>query len=533
MSLERFVHDLHFATEKVRPPDLEVNWDDAPLPYKLYSGLPAVSLPAEVALSLAEEKVEGEPSLAQLGSLLYYMYGLAKVSQTVFPQEAAEEGLFPVQSYRRAIPSGGALYPNEVYLYGKLSYMAQGVYHYDVAHHRLVLLREGDFDAYVSQSLGQRCALHHCFGALFVSAYFWKNAFKYDLFSYRLQGLDTGVLLGQWLALAEGCGIETGVHYLFLDRAINHLLGLSGNEESVYAIMPLAAKRQEAWPLPAAPGLSAGAKSRGETTAEQLLRQLEPVTHRYHIGSQRQKDYPLLRKMNEAAMYESTASFGTPRAAAEQPVADSAKKRHVLPDSLPQRYDFAEFCRRRTSPELDFVWRKIAQVQLSALLQEAFGAFRYRHDLGGTDSGLPALCVCIHQVDGIENGAYRYEPDSHSLLARRYGDQRLELQAGMTLDNVNLFQVPLCFHVAGERNQLRDRWGDRGYRILQMQAGIAVHRLLLGAFSCGLGGHPLLGYDVAKSDGIYGLADEQKTCLIQLPVGSYRPRVRLEGSLHG
>ncbi|MGN7471230.1 SagB family peptide dehydrogenase [Brevibacillus sp. SAFN-007a] len=532
MSLERFLHDLHFATEKVRPPDLEVNWDDAPLPYKLYGGLPTVSLPAEVALSLVDEQVEGEPTMAQLGSLLYYAYGLAKISQTVFPQEEREGGLFPAQSYRRAIPSGGALYPNEVYLYAKLSYMTQGVYHYDVAHHRLVLLREGDFDAYVSQSLGQRCAVHHCFGVLFLSSYFWKNAYKYDLFSYRLQALDTGVLLGQWLALAAGCGMEAGVHYLFLDRAVNHLLGLSGSEESVYAIMPLTTKPQEAWPLPA-PGLSTGPASTGELTAERLICQLGRVRHRHKIGSQTQKDYPLLRKMNEAAMYESTASFGDPAAVGEPPGRKGEEKRHSLPPGSPPRPDLAEFCRRRISPELDFVWRKIAQEQLGALLQEAFGAFRYRHDLGGTESALPALYVCIYRVEGIADGAYRYAPDRHSLVARQTGDQRQRLQAGMTLDNVNLFQVPLCFHVVGQRHHLRARWGYRGYRIQQMQAGIAVHRLLLAAFACGLGGHPLLGYDVAACDGIYGLSDEQETCLIQVPVGSYRQRVRLEGSLHG
>lgn len=531
MSLERFLHDLHFATEKVRPPDLEVDWDDAPLPFKLYSGLPTVLLPAEVALSLTGEKVAGEPSLAQLGSLLYYAYGLTKVTQAVFPQSISEDALFPVQSCRRPVPSGGALYPNELYLYAKLSYMAQGIYHYDVAHHRLVLLREGDFNEYVSQALGQRLAIQHCFGVLFISTYFWKNAFKYDLFSYRLQGLDTGVLLGQWLTLAAGCGIETGVHYLFLDRAVNHLLGLSGNEESVYAIMPLATKTQRAWQMSDVPG--EGPASTQETTAEQLIRQLAPVTHRYQIGSRRQKDYPLLREMNEAAMYESTAMFGEPAAAVEARDAERGSERHALPEAPPQQVDLAEFCRRRTSPELDFVWRKMTREQLAALLQEAFGAFRYRHDLGDTDNALPALYVCIHQVDGIADGAYRYEPDSHSLTARRYGEQRTKLQAGMLLDNVNLFQVPLCFHVVGEKNHLLDKWGYRGYRIQQMQAGIAVHRLLLGAFSCGLGGHPLLGYDVATTDEIYGLTDEQKTCLIQLPIGSYRPRVRLEGSLHG
>ena len=68
---------------------------------------------------------------------------------------------------------------------------------------------------------------------------FWKNFFKYNNFSYRLQGLDAGVLIGQLLEVAKRFGFETGVYFQFLDRAVNHFLGLSEKEESVYAVIPL------------------------------------------------------------------------------------------------------------------------------------------------------------------------------------------------------------------------------------------------------------------------------------------------------
>ena len=44
MSLEEFLHNLHFDIDKASPPDWEVDWDDAPLTYKLYRGLPVVPL---------------------------------------------------------------------------------------------------------------------------------------------------------------------------------------------------------------------------------------------------------------------------------------------------------------------------------------------------------------------------------------------------------------------------------------------------------------------------------------------------------
>ena len=52
MELDSFLHQLHFDSEKIYPPNWQVDWEDAPLPYKLYRGLPQVPLTAEVPLTL-------------------------------------------------------------------------------------------------------------------------------------------------------------------------------------------------------------------------------------------------------------------------------------------------------------------------------------------------------------------------------------------------------------------------------------------------------------------------------------------------
>ena len=89
----------------------------------------------------------------------------------------------------------------------------------------------------------------------------------------------------------------------------------------------------------------------------------------------------------------------------------------------------------------------------------------------------------------------------------------------------------MCFHIVGDRDFTIGKMGYRGYRIQQMEAGILVQRLLLIAGALGLGGHPLLGFDVNSCDELYQLESEEKTSLIQIPVGSYRPRAWLKGSL--
>lgn len=98
---------------------------------------------------------------------------------------------------------------------------------------------------------------------------------------------------------------------------------------------------------------------------------------------------------------------------------------------------------------------------------------------------------------------------------------------------MNLLQVPICLHVAGNRDHRKRQLGYRGYRIQQMEAGMLVQRLLLVATGLDMGSHPLLGFDVNVCDDIYKEGLHEKTMLIQIPIGPHRGRPWLKGSLHG
>jgi SagB-type dehydrogenase family enzyme len=198
-------------------------------------------------------------------------------------------------------------------------------------------------------------------------------------------------------------------------------------------------------------------------------------------------------------------------------------------------YDLASICRKRYSPETDFVLSKVTKLQLAAFLQEATASFSYRNDLEVPhEKSEPriSLYACLYSVEGVPDGAYRYNSESHALIRIFPGDHRLRLQQGMALDNVNLFQVPLILHVAGDKEHLQTALGYRGYRIQQMEAGMLVQRLLLAASAIGMGGRPLLGYNASYCDEIYKMDLQGKTSLIQIPIGLYRHRPRLEGGLH-
>ncbi|MGO0060375.1 SagB family peptide dehydrogenase [Brevibacillus fluminis] len=524
MNLDEFLYNLHFDTDKARPLDFEVDWEDAPLPCKLYRGLPVIPLSSETPLTLVRSEAPARPTLREIGHFLWYVYGLTQFSHPVPDMEFTEQAIGSMQLYRRFIPSGGALYPSEVYVYLKLEDFPAGIYHYDAAHHRLVLLRSGNFDSYLAQALGERCDVFACFGTVFVSTMFWKNFFKYNNFSYRLQGQDAGVLIGQLLEVAKRFGFESGVYFQFLDRAINHLLGLSEQEESVYAVIPLSTGSGITW-------FGKGKGGERVVSATELCRELPAIQHDHYVRSKRAIAYPMLLKMNEASLQDSPRSFR--RIVGEK---NGTCEGHsvILPNVQRMSYDLASVCRKRFSPGMNFFLGKVSQTQLAALLQEMTASFDYRNDLDEEEENprsRVALYCCLYNVEGMPDGAYRYDSVHHTLRLVRPGDHRHRLQKGMYMDTVNLFQTPLCFHVSGAKDHLMPALGYRGYRIQQMEAGMLVQRLLLAASAIGMQGHALLGYDSNTSDELYQMAPVGETCLIQIPVGHHHASPKLEGGL--
>ncbi|OXM83009.1 SagB family peptide dehydrogenase [Paenibacillus rigui] len=516
MSLEAFIRQLHADNNGSGPSGWEVDWDDAPFPYKLYRGLPTLPLSSDIPMTLEPQVTPVEPNLKTIGHFLWYVYGLTQVCYSL---------AVPTRMYRRFVPSGGGLYPNELYIYLRTEFDVPGLYHYDVAHHRLVLLREGEYDSYLARALGNRCDLSSCFGVVFVSAMVWKNAFKYNTFAYRLQGLDSGVLLGQLQEAAKRFGYTSRVHFRFLDRAVGHLLGLSGSEENVYSVIPLSAQRDIAW-------IDDAGGAQMQVTADELCGELPAIQHDYYVRSKTVKEFPKLTQMNEAAALDTLLSFRRLEPANR---AESGLQTVYLPPVKRLSIDLAATSRARHSPESEFVLSRVTVHQLAALLQEATASFMYRNDLDGGEESAPlrlALYGCFYNVEGVPDGAYRYDATAHALRRELAGDHRLRLQQGMTLHNVNLFQVPICLHIAGDDDHLFPLLGYRGYRIQQMEAGMLLQRLLMAASALGMNGRPLLGFQAGSCDELYQMSMHGRTSLIQIPIGRCLPRGRLVGGLH-
>lgn len=569
MNLHAFLHDLHFRPERIRAANWVVDWDNAPPPYKLYQGgVRAFALPSPLqgsqchpppSASQPSSAAQESPSLEDLSTFLWLSYGLTHLD---------DDGRS--LKYHRMAASGGGLYPNELYLHLKLPSLPAGLYHYDPAHHRLLLLREGDYTAYLEQSLGGcgRCDLSACFATVIVSAVFWKNFFKYHNLSYRLQALDAGVLLGQLLEASKFSGYTASVQYRFLDRALNHLLGLQEQEESVYAVVPLSTAPASFWYSQPRPTAS----EKNVVSADDLCREI-PELHLPHNLSLKPNTpcpYPMLLQLNEASLQHTTAEFrplqpplptvrtpGHLRNHSPFQTQDQTHDRKILkkipssnealssgeiplPALAPFSHDLMETGRKRFSPGMDFMLGKISLNQIAILLQNVMASFSYANDLEENRPYTPShahepsrltLHTCIYGADDIPAGAYAYDHHRNTLCLIHPGDHRHRLQQGMRAHNVNLSMIPFLLHITGTRDHYTSSLGFRGYRIQQMEAGMLAHRILLLAAALGLGGHALLDFQAALVDQVYDLPPRGLTSLLQLAVGPCRTRPHLLGGL--
>lgn len=162
-------------------------------------------------------------STTTLSKLLFLTGGITAKQQT-------ESGFVRLL---RAAPSGGALYPIEVYLaVRRVEGIASGVYHYAAKEHVLELLREGD----PSEELLRACHYHESLqqaALVFVfSAVLERTKRKYGERGYRLVLLEAGHV-AQNLCLAStalnlGCMNICG----FFDDRLNQLLFIDGLEEA-------------------------------------------------------------------------------------------------------------------------------------------------------------------------------------------------------------------------------------------------------------------------------------------------------------
>ena len=451
-----------------------LDWNNQPHPFKLYAGLeprklptglPPSGVPAFESLAANAAMERCVPDLRQLAGLLYYSAGVTKFATTPGGK-----------MYFRAAACTGALYHIELYLICRdLPDLPAGVYHFGAHDFSLRCLREGDYRGVLADASGGEAAVAQAPAVIVATSVFWRNAWKYQARAYRHAYWDSGTILANLLAMGSAYRIPLKVVAAFTDGPVNKLLDLDESREVALQLVPVGRDQQSAVP-PAPPVTPLGLA-------------VEPY-------SRHEVEYPAMADMHAASSLASAQEarelWGDP------PPLTNPEHRGTLyplavppPDELPA--DSIEDVILRRGSSRRFRRAAISYAQLSTTLDRAAGGIPADF-LGAPQLTLNQMYLIINDVDGLPSGSYVFHRDQGSLEALREGDLREE--AGrLDLGQELAADASVNVYFLSDLNAVLDRYGNRGYRMAQMEASTMGGRLYLGAYAQGLGATGLTFFD--------------------------------------
>jgi SagB-type dehydrogenase family enzyme len=206
---------------------------------KRYGGS-TIALPEPASLDLplgetitqrrSKRDFDGRPvALDALAALLHAGYGVTRV----LPPEDHRPALS-----QRAVPSGGALYPLELYAAAvRVDELKPGLYHFDPLRPGLEVLRSGLAAENLAALSTYPEIVSSCAVLVLVAAIFGRTRFKYGLRGYRFALLEAGHVVQNVVLAATALSLAAVPLGAFYDRRTDGFLGLDGvNESTIYAV---------------------------------------------------------------------------------------------------------------------------------------------------------------------------------------------------------------------------------------------------------------------------------------------------------
>ena len=520
--------NYHKATkhsyQSVRSNAHYLDWANYPLPFKIYSELEPIPLPREwpqteggafAAIGgmgiLGRFKSAEQPlpsgrgsvfvsddapavshaslNLTTLAAILYHTAGITR-------HRSRPGG----EIYFRAAACTGALYEVELYLVcGQLTDLDAGVYHFNPLDFSLRKLRGGDYRGVLVRSTASEPSIEHALATIVCTGTYWRNAWKYQARTYRHFFWDNGTMLANLLGMAAAYGIPARLLMGFVDEEVNRLLSLDTEREVAISLVSL------------------GQNSVG-TAHNELPPAIEPLTFATVPTSKTEVDYPPMRSAHAASSLataeEVTAWRGLGDQRDAQNRAATGRERSYQPpsqvdnstvatidlDPLPESgvppQTIEQVILRRGSTR-QFSRSPINFQQLSAILVSATQGI-LADFLDPTGAGLNDIYLIVNAVDALPSGSYFLRRDRKLELLKK-GDFR-EAAGHLGLDQEIPADASVDLFFLADLHSILERFGNRGYRAAQMEAGIIGGKLYLASYAQKLGASGLTFYDDEVTD---------------------------------
>ncbi|HET9383471.1 MAG TPA: nitroreductase family protein [Streptomyces sp.] len=510
---------LHRGRIPMEPADFVPDWADRPRKAKYYPGAESVPLPdstypasATITAACLPGTAAGQDtefSLPLLSGMLLDSYGLT--GRRLGVQANTDLAALPhytQANWSRGTASGGGLYPVSVYwVSGPSGPLLPGVHHYSPTRHSLVRLLTGDVSGEVRAALGAHGEDTDQYLVLGVK--YWQNAFKYNSFSFHAVSMDVGAVLQTWRMWARARGLDLAPALWFDEARLTRLLGLGEDEEGLFAVVPL---RWDGRNRPR-PGPGTGRESGAA------------VRRRDRERSRTVLAFETLRRIHRATA-EHAADRPAPGAlAATGPAAPRTPGEPVaLPDAAFPEVSVREALRARRSSFGRFdATVPVTAAQLATTLAACAATCL---DSDAEPAGTPAqtrLYAFVNHVDGIEPGAYAYEPGTRTLHLVVPGAPGGFLQKNYFLSNYNLEQTGAVIVPTLRTGAILDAVGDRGYRLVNATVGAIAQTFYTASAALGLGAGVALGFDNISYIEELGLEDTGEAPLLIMLLGNERP----------
>ncbi|MFJ2957538.1 nitroreductase family protein [Streptomyces sp. NPDC087270] len=540
-----FAHE--YATAIVRrgrypmePADWVPDWADRPRKGKHFPGAESFPLPhatpapppgATVERGLYGPRGGGAFTLPLLAGMLQDSYGLT--GRRLAVQANSDLGTLPMYAeanWSRGSASGGGLYPVGIHwVSGPGGPLTPGVHYYDTRQHALRRLLTGDVTPQVRAAVGEPALGHDQF--LVLTVRFWQNSFKYNSFSYHVVTMDTGALLATWRIWARAHGLHVGPAFWFDEPRLGALLGLTDDEEGVFAVVPLAWQPSTAHATTnaaAAAGTGTGA-AEAEGTGSGAISGAASVRvgHADQERSGFTTTFETVRRMHAATVEGATRrpAAGALAAASARPV-EAGGERVALPAREPLERGVRQALRARRSSFGRFqAARPLAARELATVLAAADAAGTMDSDAEPADAEpLTRLLVFVNHVAGVPQGAYAYDRADGSLRLLRAGRPGEFLQRNYFLANYNLEQAAAVIVPAARTHAVLDAVGDRGYRLVNAVVGGISQAVYTASSAAGLACGVALGFDAISFTEELGLDATGEIPLLIMMIGHERPR---------
>jgi SagB-type dehydrogenase family enzyme len=482
-----------------------LDWANRPMPFKIYPKIEPIPLPQDVpqtgmvALSAISEPVpspaaDSVPGVQDLARLLYFSAGITK-------QRLSPGG----EIYFRAAACTGALYEIELYVVvSDLTGLAAGVYHFNPADVSLRLLRKGDFRGNLAHATAMETTIAHAPATIICTGTFWRNAWKYQARTYRHFGWDSGTLLANMLAVSAASGLPAEIVLGFVDAEVNRLLDLDTRREVSLCLVSIGRASGNSMPAPRdAPALG-----------------LETIRL-----SQHEVEYPAMLEMHDASVLESVAEVDQwrhqPSVLRSSAPAIEAVRLSRIPEGERPNDTIEQVILRRGSTRAFDRAASITLAELSTILDHATRGLPADF-LEPPGAQLNDLYLIVHSVQGLKSGAYFFAREQNTLELLKEGEFRTEahhlgLEQELPADAcVNIFFL-------ADLNLILKRYGNRGYRAVQLEAGAIGGRIYLAAYAQHLGATGLTFFDDDVID-FFSPHAKENSAIFLLAIGKPRKR---------